>query len=64
MPKIVIEDCKAQVYIDGDLTDVLLTVEIDTERLDDAARRAWRTVDGIATWSDRAFRVFIQEQRE
>lgn len=59
--KVVVEDVRAQIYINGELTEVLVTIEIDTDRLNDAARRAYHSRNGVATWSDRAIRAIIQE---
>jgi len=59
---VTIKDVRTEIYIDGKLTDVQLTIEIDTDRLSDAARRAYVKADGIATWSDRAFRATIQDE--
>ena len=59
--KIAIEDCQAQIYIDGQLTDVRLTIEVDTDNLNEVARRAWHKADGIATWAEGVFSAYLSD---
>ncbi len=60
--KVVIEDIRADIYIDGKSDEVMLTVEIDTDRMGEAARRAYNNESGIATWADGAIKAIIQDR--
>lgn len=60
--KVVIENVRTFIYTDGEPTEVGLTIEIDTDRLSDAARKAHYNLPGVATWANGAIRAFIQDE--
>lgn len=62
--KIVIEDVAVAAKVYGQLQDVELTIEIDTDRMGDAARRVINSRMGESTWAGGAIRAFLQDEGE